>query len=183
MTTNDVQTEPPKIPVGFHAFLLADLRIQDPGQGHVLDVIFKDGRRLRTRASAEVLRLGTKLNRHYRATLHFRTDKEGTLQEPLHLYRVRPISVPLNHPSGTYWSATGLVTQQLDALVILPEKARTPPFKIHFLSEGSESEWRMARQPVRASGSIVNRQLVATEIVTLPRLDIPHHHLAWQRWL
>ena len=157
--TDDVQVRPPKIPDGFHAFLLADVQVRDSGSGSYLEVVFADGLTVRARASAEVLRLGEKLNGLLRATLHFRTDDDARLREPLHLYRLRRIEYPLAHPSKTYWSAAGTVSTLPDALMIFPEKARATPFQVRFKNQILSTTGTMD-QSFRASGVLLSGHLI-----------------------
>lgn len=171
----------PKSPSGFHAFLLADLTIDDPGVGTYVDVVFLDGYRLRARASAEVLRMGSQLQERglCRATLHFRTDHEGFLVEPLHLYRVRRELLPLDSATGTYWSATGLRQAHRNHLMVYPERAKATPFRVAFKIPDSLQLPNQIATALHLSGSVCSNQLVANSVSASSNLDIPAR---WANW-
>lgn len=180
MTTHDIRVRLPNIPAGFHAFLLADVQVRDPGSGSLLDIMFTDGLRVRARASAEVLRLGTRLNGLFRATLHFRTDDDARLREPLHLYRLRPMDYPLAYPSKTYWSAAGVVLTHPDTLLVFLEKARATPFQIRFKRQLPLLPFDSASHSLRASGVLIDGQLIATELHVVQPLEIAARWHNWQ---
>jgi hypothetical protein len=174
-------TLPPNVPEGFHAFLLADVQIKDPGVGTLLEVILEDGQQLRARASPEVLRLSGTLTGRCRATLHFRTDAGARLREPLHLYRVRQISTPLDGPTGTYWTAAGLGVP--NGLMVFPEKARATPFRVNYQPEPSVDFCPDLYQSVRAHGIVRGGVVLATTVEVIPTLDIPERWEPWAAWV
>ena len=59
-------------PEGFHAFLLENVTVLDPGSGTRMILKFPDGTLRRADVNPELLRLGD-LNGSWRATLYFRT--------------------------------------------------------------------------------------------------------------
>lgn len=169
----------PKTPSGYHAFLLADIFVDDPGSGAYVDVIFRDGSRIRARASPDVLRLGDRLRGHHRGTMHFRTSSEGKLIEPIHLYKVRVAEEPLPHASGTYWSAVGSITEAGDVLRVYPERARAEPFQISYIDKSLSKN--SFTESIHVLGWLQNLHLVALEINSVAPLKIPDRWLKW-RW-
>jgi hypothetical protein len=182
LTDESDRSSPPAVPAGFHAFLLADVYIRDPGQGVYVDVRLQSGQYLRARASTEVLRLGLQLPSIWRATLHFRTDLDARLHEPLHLHRLRKFEYPLADDSNTFWSATGLVSRKRDAIVIFPERAKTQPFPISFQG-GLDLGKATPGRSVRARGVVRDSVLVATYAEYIPDLPIPDRWGNGQPWL
>jgi hypothetical protein len=169
----------PKIPHGFHAFLLADIHVHDPGIGTHVDVLFCDGTCMRARASAEVLRLGDGMQGKHRATLHFRTDHDGQLISPLHLYRLRSIKYPLPGGKGSFWSALGIRGDAEKSLRIYPEKANSKPFQIAYRSENDFQSKN--GEALRVSGHLESGLLVAGEILRAQSCQIPDRWFRW-RW-
>ncbi|WP_407572257.1 hypothetical protein [Deinococcus altitudinis] len=149
--------------------------------GTLLEVILEDGQQLRARASPEILRLSGTLTGRCRATLHFRTDAGARLREPLHLYRVRQISTPLDEHTGTYWTAAGLGVP--NGLMVFPEKARATPFCVNYQPESSAELRPDLYQSVRAHGFIRNGVVVASMVEIIPPLSIPERWEPWAAWV
>lgn len=167
-----------KIPDSFHAFLVADVQIHDPGKGYYVDVCFADGTQRRARASAEVLRMGSAMIGHHRATLHFRTDELGFILDPMHLYRVRSIYLPLPHQGTTYWSSLGIKEYARNSIMIYPELAKAHPFKISF-QEFQDVEHEIG-STLHVQGYVEKGRLIASEIRKTKNHDIPHR---WKGWI
>ncbi len=180
MITDTAALTSPKTPKGFHAFLLADLRVEDSGTGVYVDVVFQDGSRHRARASAEVLRLGPGLRGSHRATLHFRTDLEGYLVEPLHLYRIREHDAPLDEDTGTYWSALGLTHGAENRLTVYPERARTTPFQVVFQTDRVRLQPPPGAPALHVRGTVRENRLVAVSMAVAEHLEIPHRWAGWR---
>ncbi|MFB9992530.1 hypothetical protein ACFFLM_11185 [Deinococcus oregonensis] len=179
MTVDSLTAAQPKTPSGFHAFLLADVDVVDFGQGEYVDVVFRDRTRLRARASAEILRLGSRLHGQHRVTLHFRTDLDGTLLEPLHLYRRRDLDTTLEPTTGTYWSAVGLALPGSLSMMVYLERARTPPFQITFKYDVKPSILVSPGTGMRLNGIVRAGQLIATNVIPVEHLLIPER---WRYW-
>jgi hypothetical protein len=176
LTVDSITASQPKTPSGFHAFLLADVDVVDFGQGEYVDVVFRDGTRFRSRASAEILRLGPRLRGQHRVTLHFRTDLHGALLEPLHLYRRRDQDSTLEPTTGTYWSAVGLALPGSHSMMVYLERARTPPFQISFKHATPPSTVVSPGTGIRLTGVVRAGQLIAVNMSTVEPLLIP------ERW-
>lgn len=181
--TSIVQDRYPEIVHTFQAFILADVLIRDPGHGHILEITFDDGHTCRARVSAQMLRLRPRPNGRLRASFRFRTNVEATLQEPLHLYRVRPIAAPLNPPNGTFWAASGLAAADPHALVIIPEHTRTLPFKIHYQPQQDNTLPYPARNSLFVAGVVEQGRLLATNSRVCASMEIPPRWRIWEKWL
>ncbi len=122
------------VPEGPHAFLLANVIVDDPGKGETVVLRLPDGRKVRVRASPNILRLGSGVVGHWRATLHFRTQRDARLHLPLRLERFRPLTETVDDIE-TFWSVAGRLLKMdyqtgLLTVLIIPERQGRPPFKV-----------------------------------------------------
>ena len=151
------------IPPGFHAFLIAVVRVHDPGRGDLVDLEIPGQARLRARAGADVLRLGERIGNVWRATLHFTTAQDGRLWEPVHLQRVLSVE-PEMAELEPVWSAAGkIVRLDLDegmvVLRVYPERARRAPFLVHTTATADQLESLEGAVFARLSGGLNGSKL------------------------
>ncbi len=104
-TNAAVEFDSIRSPNGYHAFLVATVELEDPGKGRLVQLKFLDGTVFQALVASDVLRLGN-LNGTWRATLHFTSNPNGSLQSPLRVQRLRPRASHVEMPA-TFWSIAG----------------------------------------------------------------------------
>jgi hypothetical protein len=171
------------IPIGFHAFLIAVVRVHDPGSGDLVDLEIPGQARLRARASADVLRLGERIGDVWRATLHFATAQDGRLWEPIHLQRVLPIQ-PEMAGFEPVWSAAGKILR-LDVdkgfivMRVYPERARRAPFLVHAAATAEQLEVLEGAVFARLVGGL-NESKLTVQAATPISLVVPERWKGWR---
>ncbi len=141
-TARSPTSEPISVPDSPHAFLLANVIVDDPGRGETVLLRLPDGRKVRARASANILRLGSGVVGHWRATLHFRTQRDAHVHLPLRLERLRPLSQDADGVE-TFWSVAGRLLKIEDqagllTVLIIPERPGRPSFKVTVHTPGKD---------------------------------------------
>lgn len=119
-------------PEGFHAFLLENVTVLDPGSGTRMILKFPDGTLRRADVNPELLRLGD-LNGSWRATLYFRTNSSGKVTNFVTLQRLRVVDPDVHE--GSFWTASGKVILLDHAtgrvvIRIFPERTKLEPFAV-----------------------------------------------------
>ncbi len=171
------------IPPGFHAFLIAVVRVHDPGSGDLVDLEIPGQARLRARAGADVLRLGERIGDVWRATLHFATAQDGRLWEPLHLQRVLPVQ-PEMAGLEPVWSAAGKIVRLdlnggLVVLRVYPERARRAPFLVHATATPVQLESLEGAVFARLGGGLNGSKLTLQAALPIS-LVVPERWKGWR---
>jgi hypothetical protein len=174
----------PATPTGFHAQLRADVRVRDSGQGTRIELTFADGFSYRGRATSEMLRLGRRLNGPAQVTLDLRTLPSGQLHLPLAVVALAKRAVPIAHPSGTAWSATGLVTSRRGVLVLVPSGPARMAAELRYeVTDSALIEGLSAQQSVHLAGILEAGRLVATVVQPIPDLPLRARWATFRQWL
>lgn len=181
-TTQKVTASPSiPFPERFHAFLLENITIRDPGSGTRMILKFADGTLRRADVNPELLRLGD-LNGNWRATLYFRTNSSGKITNFVTLRQLRVID-PVVH-EGSFWTASGKVIM-LDHVTgnavirIFPERSKSEPFAVSARVTLEQINAVEGASFVHMSGRLEGDELIANVLQPV-ELVLPER---WKDWV
>ena len=161
-----------------HAFLIAPVIAHDPGKGDLIDLELPDQTFLRSQAAPDVLRLGPNISGSWQATLHFTTNSDASLKEPLRLPRLKPCPTHDETHLPT-WGAAGLITN-LDlkegfvTIRVIPQRENLQAFLITAIASLEQLTNLQSASNLRLKGTLRGRQLIALH---LEQIDLEHEHL------
>lgn len=163
----------------YSAVFSADVTLIDPGQGPQVNLLLRGGLILRVKAGPDLLRLGSAMQGQYRADLSLRTSVQGLLKPPLRLLRLTRDAAPIEHPSRTCWSATGLVAAGGNSLLVFQERY-VSPLRLTFQAERGVHLDPTVGQTLQVQGVLRRERLIATAVRYSDALEMPQH---WQRYV
>jgi hypothetical protein len=151
-----------------HAFLITPVVVHDPGRGSLIDLELPGGTYLRAQAAPDVLRLGANLGGAWKATLHFETQPNARLQEPLQLTRLSPLTA-LEAVLLPSWGATGRVIKldRIEGFVVIeviPKKKEIPSFTLTAIVSIDQLSSIENASHVRLKGRLSDCHLVVAQL-------------------
>ena len=154
-----------------HAFLITPVMVHDPGKGDLMDLELPDRSYLRAQASPDVLRLGSPTSGLWKATLHFDTQTNARLKEPLRLPRLTPLLSDEERLMPT-WGAIGQVVtldrvKGLVAIRIVTQGNPSQAFTVTAIATLEQILSVEHASYLRLKGSLRDRHLLVTQLESI----------------
>ena len=181
MTQLSISTITPlKVGLRFHAFMLLNATIVAIGKGEYVELVQTNGITIKARLSVTAARQLGHQSKVWRVSLHFRTDQQGNLIEPIFLQRIRPHQA--EQDSSTIWSVAGEITfleprQRIMTIKIYPEREERKPFFVSVCLDLEQYELAKSATCIQASGDLLEKKLIAKKLEVID-LKIPSN---WQQ--